>query len=620
MGKILDRMRLAGARAASRMYDMGLPLPVPARLVYEPGYRGSFHEATGRHAFDPRRGARIVEQLRRMRLVGPRMILTPEPASREDLLRIHTEQFLDEIQDQRRLAELFFMRVSDLREADPIKVFLAQTGGTILALERAMEERVPVFNLGGGFHHAQRDRAEGFCPVNDVAVAVARALDRGLARRILVVDLDYHQGNGTALIFSGNEAVFTLSIHGQAWAHVNDKRNNLDVELPPGTGDETYLVAVQRALAYTLSIFEPDAALYVAGADPHVEDSLGDFKITEGGMLTRDLHVYDTLREAGVPMAVVLAGGYGPMAWTVAYNFIHSVITGARIPWALRPSNIRARVRRVAEGLTTDDLQQGRSELSDLDIEDFLARRTGSGLFMDFYTAQGVETALERYGYLDLLREKGFDTLLLSVDADDPERQILRIHFDERDREHMLVELVVRYRTLVTPDEAVEEGIQNTFRMLSIEWLLMQDPTAEFTLERRKLPGQTYPGLGMGRWTVEILRMMAERLDCMGLMNIPQHYHNAYLYSKQMLCFSPEDQGYLDAMKRDLGKLPLVETSEAVDAGQLREASSEEPVAWMGKPQVMPVQPALNGYFARQGYIRAVAEARERYSFSLEQG
>ena len=608
-----------GARAASRMYDMGLPLPVPARLVYEPGYRGSFHEATGRHAFDPRRGARIVEQLRRARLAGPRMILTPEPAARDDLLRIHTEQFLDEIQDRRRLADLFFMRASDLREADPLKVFLSQTGGTILALERALEERVPVFNLGGGFHHAQRDRAEGFCPVNDVAVAVARVLDRGLARRILVVDLDYHQGNGTALIFSGNEQVFTLSIHGQAWAHIRDKRNNLDVELPPDTGDEVYLIAVQRALAYALSIFEPDAALYVAGADPHVEDSLGDFKITEEGMLTRDLHVYETLREADVPMAVVLAGGYGPMAWTMAYNFIHSVITGARIPWALRPSNIRARVRRVANSLTTDDLQQGKSELSDLDIEDFLARRTGSGLFMDFYTAQGVETALERYGYLDLLREKGFDKLLLSVDADDPDRQILRIHFDERDREHMLVELVVRYRTQVTPDDAVEEGIASTFRMLSIEWLLMQDPTEEFSLERRKLPGQTYPGLGMGRWTVEILRMMAERLDCMGLMNIPQHYHNAYLYSKQMLCFSPEDQGYLDAMKRDLGKLPLVETSEAVDDGLLREAGSDEPVVWMGKPQVMPVEPDLNAYFARQGYIRAVAEARERYSFRLEQ-
>jgi len=614
---LLDRLRLAGARAGNQLRKMGLPLPPPARLVHAPDYRGTFHEATGRHAFDTRRGERILEQLQTARLAGPSMILTPEPVGREDLLKIHTAQFLDEIEDPRRLADLFFMRATELRDANPLQAFLLQAGGTVMALERAMDERVPVFNLGGGFHHAQRDRAEGFCPINDVAVAVARALDRGLARRILVVDLDYHQGNGTALIFSGNEAVFTLSVHGQAWAHIADKRNNLDVELPSGIKDEVYLTAVQRALAYALSMFEPDVAIYLAGADAHVEDKLGDFAVSEEGMLTRDLHVYDTLRAVGVPLAVVLAGGYGQMSWTIPYNFIYSVVTGARIPWRQRPSNIRARVRRVAESLTTTDLQQGQGELTDADIEDFLARRTGSGLFMDFYTARGVETALERYGYLDLLREKGFDKLLLSVDADDPDRQILRVHFDYQDTEHLLIEMVVRYRTLVTPDEAVEEGIATTFRMLSIEWLLMQDPSAEFTLERRKLPGQTYPGLGMGRWTVEILRMMAERLDCKGLMNIPQHYHNAYLYSKQMLCFLPDDQGYLEALKRDLRKAPLVETSEAIDAGLLRDADGE-PVAWLGKPQVMPVDPGLNAYFARQGYIKAVAEAREKYSFRLE--
>ena len=614
---LLDRLRLAGARAGNQLRNMGLPVGPRARLVYEPGYSGTFHEATGRHAFDPRRATRIVEQLQNARLVGPPMILTPEPVCREDLLRIHTERFLDEIQDPRRLADLFFMRQTELRDVNPLRAFLSQAGGTILALERAIAERIPVFNLGGGFHHAQRDKAEGFCPVNDVAVAVARAQDRGLARRILVVDLDYHQGNGTALIFSGNEDVFTLSVHGQAWSRVMDKRNNLDVELPPGVGDEKYLTAVQRALAYALSIFEPDVAIYVAGADPHVEDTLGDFAVSEQGLLTRDLYVQRTLKEAGVPMAVVLAGGYGPMAWTVPYNFIFSVLTGARIPWVLRPSNIRARFRQVAESLTTSDLQQGKGEITDEDIEDFLSHRTGSGLFMDFYTTQGVETALERYGYLKLLREKGFDKLLLSVDADDPDRQILRVHFDQPDPDHLLIEMVVRYRTLVTPEEAGQDGIDSTFRMLSIEWLLMQDPTAEFTLERRKLPGQNFPGLGIGRWTVEILRMMAERLDCMGLMNIPQHYHNAYLYSKQMLCFIPDDQGYLEALKRDMSKLPLVETSEAIDDGLLRDTDSGESLAWMGKPQVMPVSPALNAYFAHQGYLTAVAEARERYHFHL---
>ena len=145
----------------------------------------------------------------------------------------------------------------------------------------------------------------------------------------------------------------------------------------------------------------------------------------------------------------------------------------------------------------------------------------------------------------------------------------------------------------------------------------MQNPRAEFSLERQRLPGQEHPGLGLGRWLVELLRMMAERLDCTGLMNIPRHYHNAYLYSKQMLCFDPRDQGYLEAMMRDLGHLPLVETSVAIDQGRLRDAETGAPLRWEGRPQVMPVKPELNAFFARRAYIRAVARARERHHFEL---
>jgi hypothetical protein len=497
---------------------------------------------------------------------------------------------------------------------------LLQTGGTVLALERALGDGVPVFNLGGGFHHAQRDRAEGFCPINDVAVAIRRAQQRRLARRFLVLDLDYHQGNGTALIFDGDESVFTLSVHGQSWSHVVGKRNNIDIEVPAGTGDEKYMGWVRQSLARTLAAFRPDAAIYLAGGDVHRGDEMGDFAVSEEGVLDRDLYVFSTLREAGVPLAVVLAGGYGPMAWTLPYNFIHSVLTGARIRPEQRPSNIEATYRRVKRSLSTSDLRLGAGELDDVTMDELvIGKRTGD-LLMDFYTCEGLETALERYGFMDLLRERGFDNLLVSIETSDPDHQVTRIHFDRADPEHLLVELVVRFRNLVTPREAVDDGVQECFRMLSIEWLLMQNPRATFSLARRKLPGQHYPGLGLGRWMLELLRMMTERLDCCGLMNIPQHYHNAYLYSKQMLCFLPQDQGYLEAMKRDLRQMPLVETSEAIDSGRLRDAATGERLEWEGKAQVMPVEPELNAYFARPAYIQAVAEARQRHRFELAPG
>jgi acetoin utilization deacetylase AcuC-like enzyme len=621
LGRFVRSARIARARGGSFLRGLGLPLAPRARLVYHPEYATHTPGGTARHAIDVWRADRIVEQLERAGVLSRNQLLVPEPVERPDLMRVHPEEFLDSLIAGETLSRLLFLAPGHgLTSEELLRPFMLQTGGTILAVERALEDDVPVFNLGGGFHHAQCDRAEGFCPVNDVAVAIHRLRQRDLGRRVLIVDLDYHQGNGSALIFSDDEEVFTLSVHGQSWSQVPEKQNHIDIELPPGTGDASYLAAVRRALKHALTRFGPDLVIYIAGADPHEDDDLGDFALTDDGMLDRDLYVFQTITEADLPLAVVLGGGYGSLAWTLHYNFIFSVLTGDRIDPAYRPGNIEAHYRRVKARLTPGELKAGAGDLSEDDLADLFGPRGGGGLFMDYYTRQGLETALERYGLLDMIRERGFPNLLLETNTDDPDRQIARVHYDVADCDHLLVELVMRFRTLVTPSDAVAEGAEPSYRMVSIEWLLMQNPRAGFSLERQRFPGQEHPGLGLGRWLVELLRMMAERLDCTGLMNIPQHYHNGYLYSKQMLCFHPEDQGYLEAMMRDLGRLPLVETSVAIDEGRLRNADTGEPVTWEGKPQVMPVKPELNSYFTRPGYIRAVAAARERVHFTLVDG
>ena len=612
---------MAGLRMANMLRDLGISLPPRARLVYHPDYVVTGRSWSARHAFDPRRPQRIVEQLAEAGVLGEGMVLTPEPCSPEQLQHVHSSAFLEEINDPARLAALLFVRQDELTLGDPLRPFLLQAGGTLLACREAVEGGVPVFNLGGGFHHAQRDRAEGFCPINDVAVAIRVMQEERLARRVLVVDLDYHQGNGTALIFREDEDVFTLSVHGQNWSQVEGKENAIDLELPEGVKDEPYLKAVRAALDSAFQRFRPHLAIYLAGADVHREDTLGGFALTEAGILSRDLMVLEYLEERAVPVCVTLAGGYWPMAWSTAYNMIYSSLTGGRIHPSLRPTNLRSQFRRRRRSLDPALLKKGAGaqEVTEQSLEDLLQHRgSGTGLFLDYYSPEGMRAGLEHYGFLGLLRERGFDELLLSMDTDDPQRQILRVHFDCKDPEHLLVELVARFRTLTSSAEAVEEGAAETYRMVSIEWMLMQNPQANFTLDRRCLPGQQYPGLGLGRWTVELLRLMAERLSCTGLMNIPCHYHNAYLYSKQMLCFDPEDQGYLEAMKRDLSALPLVETSEAIDNGALRLEGHDGPVTWEGKPQVMPVQPELNQYFVRPGYIEAVSAAREKFRFRLE--
>ncbi len=617
---LLGTARLAVARGRALLSNLGLPVEPRARLVYHEEYVTTERDAGARHAFDVNRAAKILEQLYRAGVVSPAQVLAPEVPSREQLELVHTAGYLDELATPGRLAELLFMPRDPFRDNTLYQAFLRQTGGTVLAAEQCALGCATAFNLGGGFHHAQRDRAEGFCALNDVAIAARHLQHLGLAKNLLVIDLDFHAGNGTAQIFHEDESVFTFSVHGQIWHQVEGKRHNLDVELPPGTEDEAYLKAIRKNLELVLERFHPDVAFYVAGADPHEEDTFGDFRVSDDGMLDRDLHVWRRLRDAGIPCVVTLAGGYSPFAWTIAYNFIFSVLTGHRIEPAFRPGNIEAQYRRIKEKLTVAELRAGLNPDAEEDLQEMVEGRSSPGLFMGTYTTEGLRVVLERYGFFQLLRERGFEAPQLTTHTTDPDRQIARIYQGPaRDPAHLLVEVVVRYRKLVVPPEAVAQGCPEDYRLLSIEWLLMQNPVASFSLDRQRFPGQRFPGLGLGRWMVELLRMMAERLDCDGLGNIPEHYHNAYLYSKQMLFFDPVDQGRFEAIRAAVSAvaLPLVEASDAIDDGKLRDVESAAPVLWEGKPQVMPVKPALNAYFARPAYIKAVAAARAAFHFRL---
>ena len=174
-------------------------------------------------------------------------------------------------------------------------------GATIAASRAALEDGVAA-NLAGGTHHGFADRGEGFCVFNDVAVA-ARVLQRDRqARRIAIVDLDVHQGNGTAAIFAGDETVFTFSMHGEKNFPFRKEISDLDVALADGTGDDDYLALLRSHLDQVLNRHQPDFVFYLAGADPYEGDRLGRLKLTIEGLRTRDEIVFDTCRRAGLPV------------------------------------------------------------------------------------------------------------------------------------------------------------------------------------------------------------------------------------------------------------------------------------------------------------------------------
>jgi len=183
-------------------------------------------------------------------------------------------------------------------------------GATIAACRAALEQGVAV-NLAGGTHHAHADRGEGFCVFNDAAIAARLMQAERRARRVAVVDLDVHQGNGTASILARDDSVFTLSVHAANNYPFTKATSDLDVALADGTGDAAYLAALQRALADMGERFSPELMIYLAGADPHEGDRLGRLKLTMEGLAERDRVVLGHANKRGIPVAIAMAGGYG---------------------------------------------------------------------------------------------------------------------------------------------------------------------------------------------------------------------------------------------------------------------------------------------------------------------
>lgn len=231
----------------------------------------------------------------------------PESCSWADLALVHTPGYLEKVRtnglsaDEIRTLELPWR--PELADG-----FRLMTGGTRMAGELALQDGACV-HLGGGFHHAFPDHGEGFCLFNDVAVAI-RCLQRDRRiERAAVVDCDVHHGNGTAMIFDRDPSVFTFSIHQQHNYPAFKPRSDLDIGLDDGAGDDEYLDRLRRALPEVVRS-GPQLLIYVAGADPFERDRLGGLRLTLGGLRLRDRIVFECARSAGVPVAVVLAGGY----------------------------------------------------------------------------------------------------------------------------------------------------------------------------------------------------------------------------------------------------------------------------------------------------------------------
>lgn len=304
---------------------------LPFRLVYSEGYRLPI----GAHVFPVEKYRLVQERLMATNVADISDFVTPQPASDHDILLVHTPQYVQKLKTG-TLSAREELELEVPYSAELVTAFWLAAGGSILAADYALKDGMAV-NTGGGFHHAFPDHGEGFCMINDVAVAIRRMQRDEKITRAMTLDCDVHHGNGTAAIFAGMRIpsgtlpshfgsgstdlggrlrsahagdVFTISLHQHNNYPAWKPPSSLDVDLPDGIGDDDYLAWLDNALSSGLRQFDPELICYIAGADPYREDQLGGLSLTIDGLKRRDELVFRVAKAKNIPVMVTYAGGY----------------------------------------------------------------------------------------------------------------------------------------------------------------------------------------------------------------------------------------------------------------------------------------------------------------------
>ena len=313
---------------------------LPFKLIYSDGY----YLPIGQHVFPAEKYKRVHDQLIESGVTDASDFLTPQLASDQDILLVHTPLYVNKLKTG-TLSAREEMELEIPYSPELVRAFWLAAGGSILAADCALKDKVAV-NIGGGFHHAFPDHGEGFCMIHDVAVAIRRMQRDNKIRTAMTVDCDVHQGNGTATIFAGTRTasqplpssapavlgrsspgtaipaarglmrgahagdVFTITLHQENNYPPYKPPSSIDVDLPDGITDDDYLAWLDNALSSGLRQFTPDLICYIAGADPYCEDQLGGLALTIEGLKRRDELVFRVAKAQGIPVMVTYAGGY----------------------------------------------------------------------------------------------------------------------------------------------------------------------------------------------------------------------------------------------------------------------------------------------------------------------
>ncbi|HET9208918.1 MAG TPA: histone deacetylase [Thermoanaerobaculia bacterium] len=578
------------------------------QLVYGAGYQVDLPGV----AYDFQRGERILAFLDGAGLIDREDVHAAEPIPYRYLRRVHDDEYLLSLTRPNALLPIVGFHLPEALAERVLESQRTMVGGTLAATRLALASRQTAVSLGGGLHHAFAAKGERFCVYNDIATAIADLRAHGNQSRVLVVDLDLHDGDGTRSIFAADRTVHTFSIHNYTSDDVRAEEATA-IALGSGVGDDVYLDAVRTSLPPVVERFAPEIVFYLAGCDPAADDQIGDWRISAGAMLERDRFVLSSVRLGArkLPLVIVLAGGYGLNAWRYSARFLSTLFNRGRpveppSTEELLLTRYRSLAREIQEHELTGEPQRDDWGLSAEDLAGALGGPQIPRRLLGFYSLQGLELTMERAGLLERVRNLGFLQPTLELDLDNPTGDTARLYGDRRRRE-LLIETRLKIDRRTLPG----------FAMLRIEWLLLQNPRGHFTPERPQLPGQTHPGLGMLQDLIALFVLACDRLQLDGLLFMPSHYHIAVHGRKTMRFLNPADEGLYRALEAPLQGLSLAAAAEAVAAGRVQDTATGQPFVWQPAPMVFPVSERLREQVTGEEYERVAGEVAGKHTFAL---
>lgn len=521
----------------------------PYAIWYDRAYRLPFASIEASTGIDPRRADLALSYLVGSGYLVAEDVRTPSRIRYEDLARVHSAELLESLQDPVAIGNAFAVDPSDVVVDEVVQTIRIACGGTLDAAREALGTRGPTLNLLGGFHHAGPNRGGGFCIVNDIAVAVAAVRKEGFRKRVVVLDLDAHPPDGTAECFVGDPSVWIGSLSGADWGKLDGVDETV---LPRDCDDGSYL----SALHALLSRMPPAGLAFVlAGGDVLRHDRFGALALSLDGVRRRDLAVLRSLE--GVPSVWLPGGGYTVDAWRALAGTGMVLARQTLKPIPPRVDPMTTQFATVARELTRDKLE-GPLWITEADLMGELDRHASrSPRFLGYYTAEGIEYAMSRYGILQHLRRLGYGGFRVAIDRDERGDR-LRLFGQSDGVEHLLIETVLEKRRVAGED------------MLYVHWLTLRHPRGRFSEKRPRLPGQEEPGLGIAREAGQLFGRVAERLGLAGIAFRPAYLHTAYAARFAMVFIDPRHQAHFDALLRDLGHVPLGDLSRALSAGRVQ--------------------------------------------------